>query len=324
MVNSTFILSNYIESDPGFIVGPISSFLGIFIDIIFNFVFTITQNQSLGITIILFTVFIKILMIPLGYKQQKSMFVMKKLQPEMKKIQEKYGDSKTPEDTRKMQIELTEFYRKNNYNPFSGCLPLLVQLPVFIALYFLMKNSYLFITELGDVYNSIALYLQSQPNFAEVIVPLASPLVPSKMSIDIAVVEDLAKVINKFSAEDWLIILEQMPSGLSELLERKESIEYFVGINLIEVVGFRFPQLILVILSAGTSYLSSFVMMKMNPPSDPAMEMQQKIMGIVMPIMMAAITIGIPCGVAIYWSVGNVLQIFQQIFLTKYCEKKFA
>lgn len=319
-----FILSNYIESDPGFIVGPISSFLGIFIDIIFNFVFTITENQSLGITIIFFTIFIRLLMLPLGYKQQKSMFVMKKLQPEIKKIQEKYGDSKTPEDARNMQIELTEFYRKNNYNPFSGCLPLLVQMPIFIALYFLMKNSYLFITELGDVYNSIATYLQSQPNFVEVVVPLATPLVPDKMTIDIAIVEDFAKVINKFSVDDWAIITSQMPQELIGLLERKESIEYFAGINLIEVVGFRFPQLILVILSAITSYLSSFVMMKMNPPTDPAMATQQKVMSIVMPIMMAFITIGIPCGVAIYWCVGNVLQIFQQIFLTKYCEKKFV
>lgn len=324
-MNSIFILTNIIEKDPGFIVGPISKLLGIIINIVFKFVYMITTDHSLGLTIILFTVIVRLLLLPLNYKQQKSMYIMQKIQPEMKKIQEKYKGNKDPELAKKMQIEMSKLYSKHNYNPLSGCLPIFIQLPIFIALYFIMKNAYLFVTDIGNLYTEIANQILATPNYPDVLVPIVQPLVPRGMTIDISQLPDMLKAINKFTPENWEAVQAGLPSlDISSLLQQKSSIEYFFGINLAETVGFSFPKVLLAVLSGFTTFLSSWVISRKNKSDDPTLKMQQKIMNIVMPIMMTFFTISIPCGVAIYWIVGNIVQIIQQIFLNSYCEKKFA
>lgn len=325
MFNSIFILTNFIEKDPGFIVGPISKILGIIINFVFKFVYMITTDHSLGLTIILFTIIVRLLLIPLNYKQQKSMYIMQKIQPEMKKIQEKYKGNKDPEVAKKMQMEMTKLYSKHNYNPIGGCLPLFIQLPIFVALYFIMKNSYLFVSDIGNLYTEIANQILATPNYADVLVPIVTPLVPKGMTIDISQTTDLLKALNKFSPADWSAIQAGLPSlDISNLLAQKSSIEFFFGINLAEPVGLSFPKVLLAILSGATTFLSSWVISRKNKSDDPNMKLQQRIINIVMPIMMTVFTISIPCGVAIYWIVGNLVQIVQQIFLSKYCEKKFA
>ncbi len=325
MFNSIFILTNFIEKDPGFIVGPISKILGIIINFVFRFVYMITTDHSLGLTIILFTIIVRLLLIPLNYKQQKSMYIMQKIQPEMKKIQEKYKGNKDPEVAKKMQMEMTKLYSKHNYNPLGGCLPLFIQLPIFVALYFIMKNSYLFVSDIGNLYTEIANQILATPNYADVLVPIVTPLVPKGMTIDISQTTDLLKAINKFSPADWNAIQTGLPSlDISNLLAQKSSIEFFFGINLAEPVGLSFPKVLLAVLSGATTFLSSWVISRKNKSDDPNIKLQQRIMNIVMPIMMTVFTISIPCGVAIYWIVGNLVQIVQQIFLSKYCEKKFA
>ena len=325
MLSSIFILTNFIEKDPGIIVGPISKLLGIIINFVFKFVYAITTDHSLGITIILFTIIVRLLLLPLNYKQQKSMYIMQKIQPEIKKIQEKYKGNKDPEMAKKMQMEMTKLYSKHNYNPFSGCLPLFIQLPILISLYFIMKNSYLFVSNIGNLYTEIANQILSAPNYPEVIMPLAIPLVPRGIEIDFSQVPDMLKLINKFSTSDWEVIQAGLPSlDISNLLAQKTSIDHFLGINLTETVGFAFPKVLLALLSGATTFLSSWVISRKNKSTDPAMMTQQKIMNIVMPLMMTFFTISVPAGIAIYWVVGNIVQIVQQIFLSRYCEKKFA
>ena len=277
MFNSVFILTNFIEKDPGFIVGPISKLLGIIINFVFKFVYMITTNHSLGITIILFTIIVRLLLIPLNYKQQKSMYIMQKIQPEMKKIQDKYKGNKDPEVAKKMQMEMTKLYAKHNYNPLGGCLPIFIQLPIFIALYFIMKNAYLFVTDIGNLYTEIANQILATPNYAEVLVPIVQPLVPKGMTIDISQLPDMLKAINKFTANDWNAIQSALPTlEISSLLEQKSNIEYFLGINLAETVGFTFPKVLLAILSGATTFLSSWVISRKTKSDDPTLRMQQK------------------------------------------------
>ncbi|MCW8835684.1 MAG: membrane protein insertase YidC, partial [Rhodospirillales bacterium] len=85
---------------------------------------------NFGVAILLLTVLIKLILFPLANKSYKAMSRMKKLQPEMKKLQERFGDDKT-----RMNQELMALYKKEKVNPVSGCLPILVQIPVFFALY---------------------------------------------------------------------------------------------------------------------------------------------------------------------------------------------
>jgi len=83
-----------------------------------------------GMAIILLTIAIRLVLLPLTWKQTKSMVEMQRVQPHLKALQEKYKD-----DKEKLQEETLKFYSENKVNPFGGCLPLLLQFPILIALY---------------------------------------------------------------------------------------------------------------------------------------------------------------------------------------------
>ena len=85
---------------------------------------------NMGVAIVTLTLIIKAILLPLAYKSYVSMAKMKELQPEMEKIKERAG-----EDRQKLQQEMMKLYRERKVNPASGCLPLLVQIPIFFALY---------------------------------------------------------------------------------------------------------------------------------------------------------------------------------------------
>lgn len=86
---------------------------------------------SYALAIILLTVLIKVILYPLSKKQMKSMVMMQKIAPKVKEIQEKYKSK----DPQKMQQMIMELYKENNVNPMAGCLPLVIQMPILIALY---------------------------------------------------------------------------------------------------------------------------------------------------------------------------------------------
>ncbi len=91
---------------------------------------------SWGWSIVGLTVIVRLLMIPLTIKQIRSMNALRVLQPQIKEIQAKYK-----EDKQRMQQEMMRFYQENKVNPFASCLPLLLQLPVFMALFFLLNGT---------------------------------------------------------------------------------------------------------------------------------------------------------------------------------------
>ena len=90
---------------------------------------------NFGISIIIVTIIIKILLLPLTLKQDKSMKEMKKLQPELEKIKEKYAN-----DKQMLNIKTMELYKEHKVNPLGGCLPLLLQLPILFALFGVLRN----------------------------------------------------------------------------------------------------------------------------------------------------------------------------------------
>ena len=89
-----------------------------------------------GIAIILLTLLVKLVFYPLSAASYKSMAKMKKLGPRMKTLKERYGD-----DKQKFQQAMMEMYKKDKINPLGGCLPIVVQIPVFIALYWVLLES---------------------------------------------------------------------------------------------------------------------------------------------------------------------------------------
>lgn len=92
-------------------------------------------DWSYGIAIILVTLIIRLIILPLSIKQTKSSIVMSEIQPETKRLQEKYKN-----DPQKAQEEMMKLYKEKGASPFSGCLPMLIQWPIFIALYYVFNT----------------------------------------------------------------------------------------------------------------------------------------------------------------------------------------
>ena len=104
--------------------------LASFITLLYNLL-----SQNLGFAIILATVIVRLVLMPLYSKSNKSMAVMQEIQPEMQKIQKKYENKKDQASQVKMQTEMMELYKKYNYNPMMGCLLPFLQMPIFLAFY---------------------------------------------------------------------------------------------------------------------------------------------------------------------------------------------
>ena len=102
-----------------------------------------------GLAIILLTIAMRIVLMPLTIKQTKSMYEMQRIQPKIKELQQKYKN-----DKEKLQEETLKFYKENKVNPFGGCLPLILQMPVFIALFQVLA---------GKKPPSLPLYLLAHP-----------------------------------------------------------------------------------------------------------------------------------------------------------------
>src|SRR3954452_3893070 len=98
-----------------------------------SFFYSLIPNYAVAIAML--TLAVMIVLTPLTLKGTRSMMIMQALQPEMKKLQAQYKD-----DRQKLNEELLKFYRENNINPLGGCLPLLIQLPVFFILYNVLRG----------------------------------------------------------------------------------------------------------------------------------------------------------------------------------------
>jgi YidC/Oxa1 family membrane protein insertase len=120
---------------------PVYNFFGS----ILAFFYSLIPN--LGVAIILLTVLVMLVMFPLTAKQAKSMMAMQRAQPEIKKLQAKYKN-----DRAKLNEEMMKFYQENKINPLAGCLPLLIQMPIFLALFRVMREPYKHIPKSSELY----------------------------------------------------------------------------------------------------------------------------------------------------------------------------
>ncbi len=328
---TNFYLASSIMREPGIIVGPIAKILGLVVNVLFNVVYGITQTNSLGITIILFTIFVRLLMIPIAYKQQESMFVMRKMQPEIQKLQEKYkGMLNDPEVQRKLTMEQQRIYRDHNYNMFGGCLPLLIQMPIFFGLYHVMRHPFVYIDTINTIYSqfsdSIIDCITSGNADALALFNQVCTLlhIDKGTDVDTSMFNFIINAIEPDQVKQFVSYVGS--SKATDLYEQKTVIEGFLGLNLTETVGLSLDRkLILPILSGFTTWFSSWIMSrKVEKTMDPQMRTQQRVMNITMPLIMAWFTTSVPAGLGVYWITGNIFMIFQQLILTKHFELKEA
>ena len=315
---------------PGMIVGPIAKFLGVIYNGVFNFIYNVGEANALGIAIIIFTILVKTVLIPLAYKQQKSTFAMQKLQPEMDSIRKKYDKKKDAESQQKMALEMQKLQKDNNVSMFGGCLPLLVQLPILYALFYIFQQAYLYIDVVSANYNSISEIFLSMPETFRVDL-LTNAILSHKLKIDVASQSDLLVLINQLNVADWNSILTnagQYTADLTQAHAVKMQLESFLGINLINNAGFGFPGIIIPLLAGATTFLSSKILMKNSSTSsaeggamNQAMQ-TMKAMNYTMPIMMGVMCVTLPAGVGLYWIISNLIQVAQTLALNKYFESK--
>lgn len=331
LVDSSVLL---IGRTPGAIVGPIAKFLGVIYNGLFEFIYNVFPGGSLGLAIILFTLLVKLVLFPLMIKQQKSSFKMQQLQPEMNKIRQKYKDKKDQASQQKMAYEIQEFQKKNGISMVGGCLPLLVQLPILYALFYIFQQAYMYVDVVANNYTEIANVIINIPTQVrmEVFQPYAQAFVDAnKMSnFDMNMTKDVVMLVNDLKIADWTNIVAQLgESGknLVPLLATKSQIESFIGIPLVYKAGLGFPGIIVPILAAVTTWFQSKLTMSSNAASkdgsDPAVAMTRSMM-YVMPAMMGFMTITMPAGLGLYWIISNIFTIGQQILLNKFFKKKFA
>lgn len=315
--------------NPGVIVGPIAKVMGIFYNWLFNIIYGATQTNALGITIIFFTLIVKIILTPLIVKQQKSTFAMQRLQPEMNKIKKKYENKKDAESQQRMAYEMQKLQKDNNISMFGGCLPLLIQLPILYALFYIFQQAYMYVDVVSQNYDSIANVVLSMPTDLrmDVFADIASKHISSKMTLDLSVADDIKALIGQITQAEWSTILtnaSDYASSLQPLLTEKTGIEYFLGISVVENPGLNFPAIIVPIASAASTFLSSKIMMSKNTASmddNPAMQ-SMKMMNYIMPIMMGVMAIYLPAGLGIYWTVSNIFQTAQTVLINKYFKAK--
>ena len=332
VIDGGFLLRNMIQKDPQLIVAWLSSAFGYILDWIYNFVnmFSSTGANTLGFAIIIMTIVSRVIMLPLNIKSHKSMAAMQKLQPEMEKIKAKYGDSKDPEIQRKMSMEINGLYSKHKANPIAGCLPIFIQFPIFMALYYIMNQPYHFISKLGDNYRGIADHLiiegtNNVDGYMNIMKVLVEPKAPKGMEINMMIQGDVVKAIGKFTPGDWEQLLANISSStamaIEPLLKGAQAVENFFGIITTENTSWAWPSILIPVLCVIFTFLTSYLSNKQSQSTDPNVKMQQNMMMFGMPIMMGFITMGMPAGVGIYWVTSNATQIVQQLAFTKIFNK---
>lgn len=138
----------------GMILGPIAKVLGFILNGIYVF-FDWMGIDNVGLCIIVFTFVVNGLMFPITFKQQKFSKLNAVMSPELSAIKEKYNNKKDQDSVRKMQAEQQEVYQKYGVSPTAGCLPMLITLPIFFALYRVIYNIPAYVPQIKEIYENI-------------------------------------------------------------------------------------------------------------------------------------------------------------------------
>jgi len=270
---------------------------------VLNGIYILVKNY--GVAIILFSILIKLIMLPMSIKQQKTMKKTEKIQKEMNKIQEKYKNN--PE---KMNMEIMDLYKRENMSPFSGCFSLIIQMVLLFSMFYLVR----------------------------------SPLTFMK-KVDNEVIENFSQTIKEEKGEDALngaypemqIIKYANEKNLedSEIFINMD----FLGVDLSDVPttsGTNYKSYIVpvlyVISSIASIKLTSNINDKKSKKED-IIEVNQankkddmqdmtkqmnKSMLWMMPILSVSVSLVAPLGLALYWLINNILMILERIIMNKF------
>lgn len=333
-------------STEGGFLKPFAWLLGKIIDLLFKLVdlIPIESLPVLCICVILFTIVIRLILLPMTIKQQKFSKLSNMMNPEIQAIQAKYRDKKDSVSMAKMQEETKEVYAKYGTSPAGGCLTMIIQLPIMFALYRVIYKIPGYVSKIKGLFvnkgNGIAEQISSVDGFAKRLEDLE--LVDKASKIDEVAdkgseMNNLIDTMYNFSDSQWDKVMDAFPEvadNISGLVDQLQSYTNLFGISLTQKPGWHFTvdghfnwALLIPILAGLSQWFSAKLMESRNKVNmqnnnnDNPMAGSLKFMNMIMPILSAVFCITLPSCIGIYWITGSVVQIVQQIFINRYMDK---
>lgn len=330
-----------------FIIGPIAKLLGYLMEGIF-YVLGLIGIPNIGLSIFIFTIIIYMLLMPLTIKQQKFSKLSAKMNPELNAIREKYKDKKDSDSVNAMNQETQAVYNKYGVSPTGGCVQLLIQMPILLALYRVIYSMPAYVGKIKEAFFPLVDELIKQEGSADFIQTFKNASQFSKQFTNDSFVNGVTEyvqntyidVINKASTSELLSIGTQYPSlqehvnNTASLLDRYNN---FLGLNIANSPSYMVHQaiddktyllvavaFIIPILSAVTQWINTKLMpQQANTGDEKANQLasSMKTMNIMMPLMSAFFCYTLPAGMGLYWIAGSVVRSIQQIIINKHIDK---
>ena len=280
-----------------------------------NFICSVVQNY--GLAIIVFTVLVKLLLVPLTHKQQKSLEKAQKMQAIMQDLQKKYG-----QDQERFMIEYQKALKENDMNMLtgmgcSGCLINLIQLPILLGMFYMMVNPLTHIMKMDQ--EEILKYKN------EIIDARKQAVIEQlyEVSGDLLTEEGMKVEIAKINEADDANYIDPRYYEIDIIKENEIMDLEFFGINLGDVAAKNKDNKALLVIP-GLSMLFTYLSLAINnlinkrkgivqpKPEDMEVPMpDMRVMNVMMPLMLGYVAYSIPQGVGLYWALSNFIGVVQ-------------
>lgn len=330
-------------------LGPVAKVLGWILEQLANFL-NVFGVMNTGLTIILFTFLINTLMLPLTIRQYKFQKLQSSIAPELARIQKKYKGKKDEVSLRKQQAETSALYQKFGTSPTSGCLPMLITLPILFALYRVIYHIPGYVDLFYKQYDELSTALLTLPDIGKTLDTWAQTqqinsdallqLPFDKWPVNIAAIaqtsdyaaikNNMVEFLSQLKSVQWdeFAKLAKTIGGPENLMSLVDStreaamhMNSFLGMNIMDAPTFTSYSVVIPVAAAGFQFLQTKLMPTATTDDDAPGASMMKSMNVVMPIMSGVFCFILPIGVGLYWVAGSVYRIIQQIFVNAYMKK---
>ena len=323
------------------IIGQVAWLLGKLMDGIFNVLSSAFGIENIGLCIILFTIIIYTFMIPLTIKQQKFSKLSAVMNPELQAIQKKYKNKRDQESMLKMQEEMKMVYDKYGTSQMGGCLQLVIQFPILLALWKVIQNIPAYVGGVKDMYMPLVNEIMATGGYQKIMEKIgsASPIMINPEKFDYTKTNTIVDVLYKFQPSTWDTLKDKFPD-LSSLIDSTSGqishINNFLGANISDApVNLMMDALktgailvaIVTLLIPILSGLTQWINIKLMPQS-PGMDDREnpmansmKTMNMIMPLFSVFMCFTMPAGLGLYWIFSAICRSVQQVAINKYLDR---
>ena len=324
-------------------LGIFSDILGVIMDGIFRLMSSM-GIVNIGICIIIFTIVTRLLMIPLSYKQAKSQKIMAVIQPQISLIQKKYKGKENDQQAMMMQnAEIKAVYERYGTSMTGGCLQLVIQLPIILALYRVIQNipAYvsgvkIYFTQIIDAIGGSAAIDQIN-SFASSSESFSRILSTARIGEQIQTTDHIVDFLYYLNPSQWQSFIDYISSNnmaaqnvidtvIKPNMDAIINMNSFLGINLAaspSSYGLTSLQAWIIPLLAGlTQYIASRITMKATSGSgDQTTAQMMGTMNVMMPLISIFFCFSISSGVGIYWIASSAIMGLTQFLLNRHMNK---